>query len=829
MEFDEKAWDGLCVWVDAALLAGSGEMDVELDNSLSNSSSSSSSNSDGSSFAAQLAEDPDAGAIFYSYLLQRVQEVTISTKFSDIRAFLRFSKNVKAICGAVAPGYDEVEVNSLLAALIYKTPALCADMKAQVNTFFRSSITSFVSQSPGVSTSTSTSQADTAVFIAEFQDPLGLISLSEPLLRALLSEHIDSFIHTELRKAQTLSEHHNAFTRTQEWLGQKVIAWVNSVFPSASVVAGIPELNARLRRHTSAHTYDVFAGVWVPLAYDLSLAYPATEDALCDLRTCLEHSPHLYSELRLALLRSARGRLLTVGASTSSIILAFIKLVKAVKLVDPTGIILTSVAAPIRDYLRHRQDAVQCVVDAFVHKTSSEIEDAFRQKPQTAAAAAATAASSPFDWSPDPVSPDPTFSLARMAAQAAPSTADNGSSNNSIDTVQTVSETHTSDIIELLEEIWGGPEAFTSRYVVALAESLLAKPDHTTEAAQVELLKQRFGDYLMQGCDIMLRDVMQGEDEASGPSTPTQRRRGGPNFYLPVLKKQQQQHQQQQTTTTTTQRIGARRFSADVLSHLYWPEGMLDKDASVVKHFPPSVCRDMARYAKTDPKRFLCKKIVWTGDLGYVDLDIRAPGARSARKFTVPPVYATVIHEFAKQSTLSVADVAERLEVSQESARKCLAFWAKNNVLHPCGEDAYKVLCGTTQDREVGGTDTAAASPLLPSSSSFSHTSMSFFAGRGLDSLNSTIMNKTGSSERSGGNTNDDDDDDEGMTEAALLIQSLVMSTPGGLTEEEICTCVKEELGEDSITNPIIYANLEFLVVSGAIIKDGERYKVRQQ
>lgn len=760
-------WDGLCEWLDRTLFfpEPDGGMQVE-------------QNCDG--LVRQLMQDQDSCAAFYNYFLQRVQEETGGTRHTDdIKTFLEFCRNVRAFCRMLQPSYDEIEVNSILVTIIYKTEKLRSSMKSQAESHFRESITKFTTSGPLLTPTKPDATADNSDFIADFQDPLGLITLCEPILKDILIETFDTFIHTELCKAPSLAEHHNAFTNAKTLLESNILPWIDSAIPPASGISGIQDLNARLRRYAGAHLYELFTGVWIPLSYSLTVAYPATEDVLRDLRTCLEHLPHLYTDFRVSLLSAINSHLLTVGAATSTIILAFIKLVKAVKLVDPTGIILASVSAPIRDYLRGRKDAVQCVVDAFVHKTSSEIEDAFRQKP-----AAAQAVGPSMDWTPDPVSPDPTFSLARMTAQTTTSTAASDSARN-------ISETHTSDIIELLEEIWGGPEAFTDKYIIALADSLLSKPDHTTEVAQVELLKQRFGDYLMQGCEVMLRDV---EAHKPQPSTPAPRDRGTQG-YLPVLK--------QRTSKS-------KMFSADVLSHLYWPESMLDKDAQIVNHFPESVRREMARYAETNPERFLCKKIEWTGDLGYVDLDIRVPGSRELRKFSVPPTYATVVLEFSKRATATVGEISEALEISQETARRSLGFWTKNNVLYPCGSDTYKILCDNSCPPPEGS---ERMTPDKSASASMSSMSVSFLAGRG---LNSSSTNRT----------SNDNDDEDNETEISVLIQGLVMSSPEGLTLEEICSRVRDELGENNITNSIVSANLEFLIISSAIVRDGDKYKI---
>lgn len=69
---------------------------------------------------------------------------------------------------------------------------------------------------------------------------------------------------------------------------------------------------------------------------------------------------------------------------------------------------------------------------------------------------------------------------------------------------------HSRDLMSMLVSIYGHPELFVEEYVHMLANRMLSgqsdKVDIKHEVRYVNLLKQRFGDGGLQGCDVMLKD-----------------------------------------------------------------------------------------------------------------------------------------------------------------------------------------------------------------------------------------------------------------------------------------------------------------------------------
>lgn len=66
-------------------------------------------------------------------------------------------------------------------------------------------------------------------------------------------------------------------------------------------------------------------------------------------------------------------RLLHLGANTSDIIDQYISTIKALRVLDPTGVMLETVGEPVRDYLRQREDTVRCIVASLTDDSNSEL------------------------------------------------------------------------------------------------------------------------------------------------------------------------------------------------------------------------------------------------------------------------------------------------------------------------------------------------------------------------------------------------------------------------------------------------------------------------
>ncbi len=99
-----------------------------------------------------------------------------------------------------------------------------------------------------------------------------------------------------------------------------------------------------------------------------------------DLHTCLERTA---GNLRSTLTSSLRGvlqrKLLHLGVSTTDILTAYVAAIRALRVLDPGGVVLELVCEPVRKYLRTRDDTVRCIVQSLIDDSNSELSDELKQ------------------------------------------------------------------------------------------------------------------------------------------------------------------------------------------------------------------------------------------------------------------------------------------------------------------------------------------------------------------------------------------------------------------------------------------------------------------
>jgi len=81
--------------------------------------------------------------------------------------------------------------------------------------------------------------------------------------------------------------------------------------------------------------------------FSVVIDYPESRPAIEDLRSCLQVID-VYSHLVKTLRQSIRRRLLHPGVQTENVLLAYISIIMALKLLEPKGVILDLVTEPVR-------------------------------------------------------------------------------------------------------------------------------------------------------------------------------------------------------------------------------------------------------------------------------------------------------------------------------------------------------------------------------------------------------------------------------------------------------------------------------------------------
>ena len=209
----------------------------------------------------------------------------------------------------------------------------------------------------------------------------------------------------------------------------------------------------------------------------------------------------------MQLRQQVSNRLLKPGADTSNIIQVYVCAIKALRHVDPSGVLLEAVSEPMRGYLKARADTVRQIVTSLTDPESSEllessggggdadflqddhgVEDDSLDPDEIKGDERAM-----LKWAPDPVAADPTRSSYSRRS---------------------------SDVLACLVNIYGSKALFVNEFRAMLADKLLSAPNkHDTtdrEVRHLELLKKRFGETALHHCEVRL-----APPPARAPPSPT--------------------------------------------------------------------------------------------------------------------------------------------------------------------------------------------------------------------------------------------------------------------------------------------------------------------
>ena len=177
-------------------------------------------------------------------------------------------------------------------------------------------------------------------------------------------------------------------------------------------------------------------------------------------------------------------RLLHTGASTGQIIDMYIGMIRTLRIIDSSDLLLNYVAAPVRTYLRGRKDTVRCVVVTLLQGKSGELHLEMRRGRS-------------LEYGPDEDDEDCGAGAQWEPRKRDPDLIEGGNHGRGL------------DALALLISIYGSTDLFVTDYRSVLADKLMSNLDYRADAemATLELLKIRFGEDPLHACEVMLRDL----------------------------------------------------------------------------------------------------------------------------------------------------------------------------------------------------------------------------------------------------------------------------------------------------------------------------------
>jgi len=387
--------------------------------------------------------------------------------------------------------------------------------------------------------------------------------------------------------------------------------------------------------------------------FDVIVEFPDSKPALEDLKECMEKvtdlRPHLVSSLKKAL----ETRLLHPGVNTTEILVFYIEAIRALRFLDPSGVILELVCLPVRNYLRQREDTVRCIVQSLTDESSgSELANELLASNEVDNVedwndgAADEPDADWQNWMPDPVDADPAKSSRQRRS---------------------------ADIISMLVNIYGSKELFVNAYRTLLADRILTAStfDLDKERRHLELLKRRFGESQMHYCEVILKDV-----EDSGR-----------------INKNIQESKKLPSMDGVMPLQEEIPLSSYIVSGQFWPPLREEK----IK-LPSDMEKAMEKFTHGYEALKGNRTLHWRPHLGFVDLVLELKDGKKLN-VCVSPVHAAIIKMFEDRETWTTEALASQLGTTTTSLRRRIVLWQSHGLLKEDPADVWTLH----EDRPLSG------------------------------------------------------------------------------------------------------------------------------
>ena len=512
--------------------------------------------------------------------------------------------------------------------------------------------------------------------------------LSSDVVAKIVRTKIESHVEETCQGSFTTSH----LASLEEWLDRVVMGWVSMLYSSAPL--SIPKSNTPHRlqnndgsgniltsfRQRMCHfLYETYTRARIEQLFNIIIEFPESQPALEDLRECLAKTDlrgHLTRSLKTVL----KKKLLHLGVNTTDIITAYIAVIRALRVLDASGVLLELVCEPVRHYLRTRDDTVRCIVQSLIDDTSSELaeeltkneglcldESIFNEMydggyndpdPDELEATWET-------WQPDPIDSE-THSAYKKGTTG--SVAYSQSRRRK-----------TSDIISMLVNIYGSKELFVNEYRSLLSNRLLNQFSYETEKEirNLELLKLRFGEAPLHQCEVMLKDI--GDSKRI-------------NSHLYANKEKCGNSESSENLENV--RIGGQDFlkgnsfdvNAIILSAQFWPQFT----AMEKLQLPEVVTKSLERYTKAFEAMKGNRTLVWKTHLGFANIDLEI--GKEKKNLTVSPVHAAIIYHFQEKAEWSAEELSLSLKIPMSTLRRRIAFWITQGLIKEVAVDRYALI-----------------------------------------------------------------------------------------------------------------------------------------
>ena len=398
--------------------------------------------------------------------------------------------------------------------------------------------------------------------------------------------------------------------------------------------------------------YYLFLNVRSKDLFEIVADFPENIVAIRELKEAA-HMSNSMGQIGKIFRSIIKKRLLHTGASTGQILDIYILMIRSLRIIDPSDLLLNYVAAPVREYLMSRKDTVRSIVSSLTEGKKSELHSELRKGGSLEYGA---------DEDDEDMGPGENWEPRKRD----PDLIEHGLSGL--------------DVLALLVSIYGSTDLFVNEYRSLLADKLLNNLCYNTdvEVETLELLKIRFGEEPLHSCEVMLRDI---EDS----------KRINNSITSELLRKLGKSWQRLNVDGTTT---GMVDFA--VISGNYWPGGTSESDNTLLIH--PNLDENIKLFENMYAVLKKPRKLTCISPLGQIDLDLNFNDG-STRSFSVNPIQATIIMHLGDQNTISLFELSSKCEIEEEELRRKIAFWMAKGVVKESFDEQNNIVYSIIEEQ----------------------------------------------------------------------------------------------------------------------------------
>lgn len=455
------------------------------------------------------------------------------------------------------------------------------------------------------------------------------------------------------------------------WVETEVMGWLEKIFGRKwKELASTPQqFHFGNPKQTTSHSkdhwiqklyyilYETYTEMRINEMFGIITDFPESSPAIEDLKICLNRTnqrPYLIKTLR----KDLSNRVLHPGVCTEDIITMYISAVKALRLLDPSGVVMEIVLERYTKYLKGRDDTVKKIMAALLDEDRDndlaiELARGTSETDTTPPLNTAKSDNSSLaevtrrykKWVPDP-------------READPDKADKSR--------------RTSDIISLLVGMYGSTTCFIEEYQELLSRRLLSNwCSNTSEDAEIknlELLKLRFGEEDMGKCAVMLKDVADSRRI---------------NTYV-------RDEYAKQNDTPSENKLDV---STLIVSSEYWPAPAFQSNDI---NLPPTIQEALDDFNKGYESHKASRSLKWLHSAGRVDIELELKDR--TLQFQVTVLLASVISLFHDKETWTLEEISNEVKVPATTLRRKIVYWLQQGVLKETPADTYTII-----EEQVGG------------------------------------------------------------------------------------------------------------------------------